>query len=265
MFPSRTQILAAAIVAVAVFAGAARAGTVFVYTDAAGDNASAPDIQKVTLNDAGDGTVGVEIDLAAGIPNDGSALMFGIDADRNQQTGDNGDEYMVFIGPDSAGLARWDGSNWSTFNHQAISPNMVGGRTTFTLTLADLGVSVFDFWVGAAHGNDEDDAPEHGMFTFPQTATKPSIQSVLLSASALIPKAGKTLAIPSVQVKLSTNQIVSADSVTCTLTYKGKAIAPVGTCAWKIPKAYRKKRLVLTLNASYQDATSTLTLPVFPR
>lgn len=265
MFPKRTLMLAAAVLAVAVFAGSARAGSVYDYTDASGDSASAPDIQKVTLNDVGDGALGVEIDLAADIPDDGSVVFFGIDADRNQQTGSHGNEYAVFVYPDGASFSKWDGSQWSTFTHQALSPSMVGGRITFTLTLADLGVSVFDFWVGSLHANDVDVAPEGGLFSFPQIEAKPSIDSILVNAGALFPKAGRTLTVPTVQVKLSSNQVVAADTMTCKLTFKGKALPSVGTCAWKIPKAYRGKRLVLTLRATYQDATSTLTLPVIPR
>src|SRR5262245_8743534 len=61
-------------------------GPADVYTDAHGDNASAPDIEKVTLTDGGEGTVAVEIDLAAALLTDGSSVVFGIDADRNAKT-----------------------------------------------------------------------------------------------------------------------------------------------------------------------------------
>jgi hypothetical protein len=265
MLTTRIYATALVLVAAALFAGSAHAGTAYVYTDASGDNASAPDIQKVTLTDAGDGTVSVEIDLAAAIPDDESMLIFGMDADRNQQTGNHGDEYAVFVGSGSAGLGKWDGSSWSTFTHQAISPNMVGGRVTFTLTLADLGTQAFDFWAGSYHASDTDAAPESGIFTFPQTEAKPSIQGLMLNAAALFPKAGKVFAIHALQVKLSTNQIVAADTITCTLSFKGKALAPVGTCAWKLPKTLRNKKLSLKVTAGYQEATQSITLLIWPK
>jgi hypothetical protein len=257
-----------ALVALGATAGAARAGTPSVYTDASGDNASAPDIQRIVMTDNGDGTVGVEIDLAAAVPDDGgSDVVLGIDADRNAQTGEphTGFEYLVVVTASGVGIGKWDGSNWSAFNHQSLSPNAVGGRVTFTLTLADIGATEFDFVVVSVHGNDSDGAPENGVFTYPQTVATPQIQSIMLPLGALVPKAGKTLAVPSLQVKLSTNQVVSADSVTCTLSYRGKAIHPVGTCAWKLPKADKKKRLALTITATYQGATATMTVPVIPR
>lgn len=99
---TRTLVLAVALVAFGLALGAshgAAAGQPNVYTDPAGDSASAPDIQKVTMTDNGNGTVAVEIDLAAAIPDDGSSfLVFGIDADRNRSTGDPiGIEYAVEI------------------------------------------------------------------------------------------------------------------------------------------------------------------------
>jgi hypothetical protein len=265
MLTTRIHVTALVLVAAALFTGTARAGTPNVYTDASGDNTSAPDIQKVTLTDAGDGTVGVEIDLAAEIPADGSVVVMGIDADRNSQTGRDGSEFMVFLWPDGDSLRKWDGSTWALFTHQATSPNAVGGRFTFTLTLADLGVQSFDFWVGSDHNDDTDVAPEDGIFTFPQTEARPSIQSIVFNATALFPKAGKVFAIPAVRIKLSTNLITGADTMSCTLSYKGKALAPAGTCAWKLPKTLRNKKLSLTVTAGYQDATQTITLPIWPK
>jgi hypothetical protein len=94
---------------------------------------------------------------------------------------------------------------------------------------------------------------------------QPTIETILLNADAFMPRAGKTLSIPPVQVRLSTNEIVAAESASCTLTYRGKRLAPVRPSAWRIPRAYREKRLELTVTASYRGATSTISLPVRPR
>jgi hypothetical protein len=94
---------------------------------------------------------------------------------------------------------------------------------------------------------------------------QPTIDTILLNAQAFVPRAGKTLSIAPVQVRLSTNEIVAAESASCSLTYRGKRLAPDGPSAWQIPKAYRKRRLELTVTASYRGATSTISLPVTPR
>jgi hypothetical protein len=94
---------------------------------------------------------------------------------------------------------------------------------------------------------------------------QPTIDTILLNAHAFVPRAGKTLSIAPVQVRLSTNEIVAAESASSTLTYRGKRLAPAGPSAWKIPRTYRKKRLELTVTASYRGATSTVSVPVTPR
>jgi hypothetical protein len=257
--------LAALALAALVAAGAARAGTAYVYTDAAGDSASAPDVQKVTLTDGGNGTVGVEIDLAATIADDGSGVALMVDTDRNRQTGSSvGAEYIVCAVAQGASIAKWDGTEWSGIDHQPLDPTLDGGQLTFTLTLSDLGTTSFDFVVATVHEDDVDVAPEDGVFTYPQAPAKPTIKGIMVNATALFPKAGKTLTIPKVQLRLSTDEIVSADSVTCTLSYKGTQLAPVRACTWKLPKALKGKSLKLKLTAAYQGETSTLTLPIKP-
>ncbi len=264
--------LAAAIAVLALVivaaAGATRTtgGVTYVYNDKAGDSATAPDIQKVVLTDQGNGLVGVEIDLAAIIPDDGSMLVFGIDADRNSQTGDPlGLEY--FVGVDASGpwLMQWNGTQWAPANHQPAGATVNGGQIGFTLTLSDFGVTNFNFIVLSFHGDDGDAAPEFGSFTYPDPAARPAIAAVVLSASALLPTAGKTFAVPPVQLKLTTGDIVAADSTTVALTYKGQALKPLRHWAWKIPKTYKGKHLTLKVTATYQGSTRTISLPVVVR
>ena len=249
-------------------AGAARAaGTPYVYTDKAGDSASAPDIQKVVLTDNGNGTVGVEIDLAAVLPDDGdSMVVLGIDADKNRQTGDGlGLDYGVAADATGVWMMKYDGGDWTPFNHAPSSPTIVGGRLGYTLTLSDFGVTSFNFMVLSYHGEDSDAAPEYNAFTYPDVAAKPAIDGIVLSAVALFPKAGSTFSFATPQVKLTTGDIVAADSVTCTLSYKAQAITPVRQCAWKIPKTDKGKHLVLKVTAVYGASTKSVSLAVTPK
>jgi hypothetical protein len=267
MTHTRITLVASILSATAVLAGGAHAAaSPSAYTDAAGDSKSAPDIQKVTVTDGGNGTVGVEIDLAADIPDDGSGLLFGIDADRNKNTGDRtGLDYAVYLDATGAGFAKWDGTQWASAPHQLISPSMAAGQVRFTLTLADIGVQTFDFFVASLHGDDLDIAPDDGVFTYPQVAETVTIRSVVVNATALFATAGKTYAVRGVQVRLSNDQIVPADSTTCVLAYKGKALKPLTTCTWKIPRIYRKRRLMLTVTATSGGSTGTIKLPITPK
>ena len=161
-------ILGVALLTTAAFtaAGVARGAgvTPYVYTDKAGDSASAPDIQSVVLTDKGDGTVGVEVDLAAVIPDDGDSMVwFGIDADRNRQTGDSlGFEYGVGIDATGAWMRSGTTVPGGSANHTPSSPTVLGGRLGFTLTLSDFGVTSFNFIVLSFQGDDSDAAPEYG-------------------------------------------------------------------------------------------------------
>lgn len=292
MFKKLTCGLAMLALTVALAATAASAGGPYVYTDAAGDNASAPDIRQVTLTDNGNGTVGVAIDLAATIPDDGTRVLMVIDADRNGTTGDEeGFEFVASAEAKGAGLGKWDGSRFVDFPHQSIQPRIVvdssGAHLNFVLTLSDLGTQEFDFFVGSIHGEDVDVAPEHGLFAYPsatpapapapttttattppkqaEAAAAPTISGVLLPMSKLTPKAGSTFAAPRPQLRLSSNAIVAASSVRCTLTLKGTALKPLRPCVWKLPKTTKGKTLTLSLTLGYQGATTSLKLPVMPK
>ena len=130
---------------------------------------------------------------------------------------------------------------------------MIGGRLGFTLTLSDFGVTSFDFIVLSLHGDDSDATPEYGAYNYPDPGgtgrRSPRSSS---TSTALLPKAGKTFTVPAPQVKLTTGDIVAADSITVTLTYKGQALKPRRQWAWKIPKTYKGKHLVLKVAATYQ-------------
>ena len=49
------------------------------------------------------------------------------------------------------------------------------------------------------------------------------------------------------------------------LSYKGQALKPAGQLAWKIPKSYKGKHLVLKVLAVYQGSTKSISLTVTPR
>jgi hypothetical protein len=260
----RTLMLMLVLGAFATLTGAA--GAADSYTDAVGDNKSAPDVRQVSVVDGGNGTVLVAIDLDADI-SAGATLLMGIDSDRNTATGAPcGCDYMVVADEAGVGLGKWLDGAWSPFPHQGLNPMETGGRLTFTLTLADLGgTTAFDYWVAGVRGDDIDYAPDDGVFTFPQQAAKPEIRSVVINATSLLPRAGKIFTIPPVQVMLTSSEIVTSDSMTCSLTYKGKLLAQRAPCSWKIPSALRNKKLRLSLTVVYQGATSSVAFPVSPR
>ncbi|MCW2964631.1 MAG: hypothetical protein JWO17_1883 [Actinomycetia bacterium] len=231
---------------------------------------------------AGNGTVGFDITYSGAIGSDG-VLGVGIDADRNAQTGRSGLEYMYVANSTGAGLAKWDGTQWADFAHQPTSPGLTSTDFTFTITLADIGgVTTFDFVAVSLRGNDSDGVPDNGVATYPvaiapSTTTTttttppppppptPRVKALLIPSGLLFAKAGKVLRVPPLRLLLIDGTTVTADSQTCTLTFKGKKLpALAGGCAWKIPKTYRKARLVLKISYSYGGATKSTSWPVYP-
>jgi hypothetical protein len=239
-----------------------------VYTDPSGDAKSAPDLIQVAITDNGNGTLGVDLKLAAPTTfgSDGFLGLF-IDSDRNRSTGSStGSEYLVLAGQPGLTFGKWNGSTFAGFAHQPTNPSFNGTDLTFTLTLADLGgVTTFDFAAAGLRGNDIDVAPDNGA-TFPAAA--PQIKSILVPFSILTPKAGRVYRIDTTQirVRLTDDSVVAPESVTCQLTSGGKTLKPLGGgCAWKLAKKLKGKRLVLTLVVAFQGQTETFTFPIKAR
>ncbi|MFL5928877.1 MAG: hypothetical protein ACJ77E_18250 [Gaiellaceae bacterium] len=255
--------LAVALAAATTAAPGTSDATPMTISDVTGDSATAPDLTKVTLT-PGKGTVTVDITFAGTLGSDGG-LVTVIDADRNQQTGDNGIDYIVAA--DASGLAfqKWNGTDFVDFTHQPTNASLTATDLTYMITLADIGsVTSFAFSAGGLRGDDVDTAPDSGLATYtaPAVAT-PSLKGIRLPVGALVAHAGKVLRLPALTVLLSDGTIADPDTQTCALKYKGQRIAAVaGGCAWKIPKAYRKARLVLTVTVSYGGKTASKTTSV---
>jgi hypothetical protein len=278
--------LVAAVSAPAMSAGRAAVST---YPDATGDANSAPDLAQMTLTDNGNGTVGVDIKLAGStdLGSDGKIGCF-IDADNNPSTGGDGAEFLVAATSSGALVGHWDGTSFVQVTTQPINSSFNGTDLTFTLILSDFGTSSFGFVVAGIRGNDVDVAPESGEFSYPQApppaaptttapattapvtttapaAPAPTVDKILVGAGVLFPKAGRVYRIKGVQVMMSTGEIVKPTTVTCRLTLRGKALRALqGGCAWRIPKTYLKKKLVLIITASYRGASGSFRLSVVP-
>jgi hypothetical protein len=111
---------------------------------------------KVTVEDAGNGTVAVAID-GAGRLAEGRALLFGIAA--------AGDDYLVVLRAAGAVLGKWDGASWAPFPHRALVPRARNDTFTFSLAFDDIGATSFDYWATAVRGGNVESAPDTGRFT----------------------------------------------------------------------------------------------------
>ena len=134
-----------------VVVGALAAGAMAAersYTDDAGDSGTAPDLTSVTVTDS-NGFLAFKI---AGNLVPSSSLLIVIDTDRNQSTGDDGDELMIGVDQEAAGknfwfASRWNGSKWDDARFD-VNSQTFAGRQELGFRAADAGItSSFDFAV----------------------------------------------------------------------------------------------------------------------
>ena len=168
------------VVGLVVFSTAALAGGAFAdqsYPDATGDARSGTDITGMTVTNDGSGGIVFQVGAASPLVAN-HALMIFIDADKNQATGDLGDEYWLFGGPEvGSGFLAWNGTQWvepdpAGFGVGAAAANVM----EFRFTQASIGNSTsFNFIVfsvsvdgtGAQTAiNPWDVAPETGYYTY---------------------------------------------------------------------------------------------------
>ncbi len=241
------------------------------FTDPTGDAGPGPDITRtvVSVDDAG------LISFRIEIPNrptliDGQFVAVEIDADANADSGSSsGTEVIVLGGPGGFGLGRWNGSAFG----DPVRPASLGfsynaGIATLTINRSDLGLAgdTLRFWAGTSDNTDDpanfDPAPEFGLYTY-SLSEKPTIRSIVVPASALLPQPGKTVSARGIQLRLTNDEIVNPDTITCTLKVAGKTLKPLaGGCKWKIPATAAGKRGTLTVELTYESETVTQRYPV---
>jgi hypothetical protein len=264
----RTRALAGVVTIAAVAAlvliptGSARVlGTPAEYTDPTGDAKSAPDVAKVTIDlDAATGLLSFVVDLAPTEQLAANGLVgIALDTDRNGATGDStGSEYFVIVGAGGAALLKWNGSDMVPFNHAPMGIGRQAGKVVVIFCSCDIGTQTFDFAVVGLRGNDVDVAPDNGG-TYPIPAVAIEITSFVYAPKPLLPKAGKRFTLKPLGIRLATNEVVAPDSLTCAAKLGAKSLkgSGVGGCSWLLPKKSRGKKLVVTVNVTYQGQSET--------
>jgi hypothetical protein len=145
-----------------------------VTSDPSGDAGAAPDIDTVgvTNDTLGD----ITFDVAVGnrsAPSATDMIAVAIDADQNRSTGDpTGAEYIAGVSLGGALLLKWDGAQFSAFDHGPVTGSVTGNLATLTIHNSDVQVgSAFNFTVisgmsGGGSSSDIDVAPDGGVWTY---------------------------------------------------------------------------------------------------
>jgi hypothetical protein len=293
---SRFALVATVIVAMAaITAGAAVADQ--SYSDGSGDAGVGTDITNMTVRNDQSGLITIQIASANNIVGNHAIALF-IDADKNQATGGQGDEYWMYGGPlVGAGFFSWSGSGFSptnppSFRARAASPNV----TEFAFNRSDIGnVTGFNFVaisisIDGDNINFWDSAPNTGSYTydlaFPQCSNGKdddgdgNIDAADLGCSGttdeneaddpvnikvgkakvapLRPKAGKQVVVSAPTTRVETGQPLDAATVKCAAKVVGGA-AMKGTGSLVGGRAVCKFKVPLTAKNKVVRGTIAVT------
>lgn len=225
-------------------------GPTFILHDAVGDaEGAAADIDSISLWNEEDGTVTFQLAFAnrSALGGDDVVALF-IDTDDDVDNNGAGAEYAMFMSSDGQAFVRWSGSDWEAAASTLARPSAM----SLTLNRSDLGgVDRFNVSVATVSGSDENsfDATGYGPFIL-------FFEPKLTGGTLTVAPAGATLKVGTkvtarVAAKLDDGSTAKPTTVTCRMTLGGQAIKPVAPCAWKLPKAAKGKRVVITAKGTY--------------
>lgn len=266
------------------------------YTDPNGDGGPGTDITNVTVrNDVNTGMITIQLGSASPIVANHAIAVF-IDADRNQATGGQGDEYWMFGGP-LVGRAffAWNGSQFVRTNPASFSAGAAASNVTeFAFNKADVGnVSGFNFASASisldVSGDDLsvnfwDAAPDRGYWSYdlatppppppppaPPAPAPAAVKPVIGAPIATAAIAGKQMTV-TFPVKRSDNGApLLKGTMTCDPSVSGKALAHRESFAagkaklvFTVPKAAKGKllKVKVTISSSGLAATKIATFKV---
>jgi hypothetical protein len=233
------------------------------YNDPTGDSADAADISALTVSNDDAGLVTFRFtyaNRAPGLTGDDTLLIL-LDTDRNPQTGATnlGADYGIgFVASQqAAALGRWQNNDFQDTPQTTFRATPDGLQ--FQVNRSELGrTAAFDFLIFTGRESTEtgDDVPNADPLPTYQLVL-PQIRSVIPRFSPATPRAGRRFSVPGATVRLTNGQNVAPSAITCTARLAGRALRPVGRCAWRVPANARGKRLVVTVTVTYQGQRRT--------
>jgi hypothetical protein len=275
---SKGLVAATAVLAGLVWAAAGLADVSF--SDPAGDQRAAggggaevanaaPDITRVDVSNGQDGVVMFRVTIAnyGDLPSNAFLAIF-FDLDRNDETGDLGDEAQVGFTAGGLVFERWDGQRMVRASTEAILADFSEGVFTLAIHRGVLdGVTSFDFLVGSSARVNEllgtDIAPVLGEhWTYNLVLGTLALRASSLSAAPTRPVAGKTFTVRTTVTRTDTSTIVRSGSVTCTARVGGSTIRARGgfsaghaRCVLTVPRSAAGKLLRGSLGVRVEGAS----------
>lgn len=256
------------------------------YTDGNGDGGAGTDITTVTVRNDASGRITIQIASASPIVANHAVAVF-IDADRNQTTGDLGDEYWMFGGPlVGAAFFAWNGSESVPIDPPSFTARAAAANVTeFAFTKADIGgVGGFNFAVASIsidppRINFWDSAPDRGYWSYDLTAAAPAppqtppaavVKPVIGPLVATKAIAGKPMTVTAMVRRSDDGAPLSEGTMVCNPTFAGRQLAHtesfIGGKAkvrFTVPTAARGKVVKLSLKITTADGRAASRVAAF--
>jgi hypothetical protein len=262
----RAAALAAAVVAVALPAGALAGGSALVgaaanedqYADPGADaGCCAPDITTVAVSndDAGDLTFRVGLGNRTALAREEWVAAV-IEADDDPNTGDEGWDYVLEFQGGEAGLYAWDGEDWAELPSPLLLTSRAAheaGAVSMTVNQDDIGggTDLAFYVISGVTGSDERDFAPDGDGVWGYDVRSPSLAVLRVDRAARAAAGRDYVAVMSVRGARAGARIV------CTATLRGKPLRGKGDlfrivhvgavtrervsprCTWRVPKNAR--------------------------
>lgn len=266
----RVRVTLLALVALAVPMGAsatsANHGNPSQSSDPTGDSGTAPDISSVLIGNNLAKTIRFEITIAnrPTLLQDNDLVAVFIDADRNQTT----DYEIHAFGNTGLQMVRTTDSG----TQPVAAPSLVriwdtgAHKLTIRVSSADLqNTTSFNYYVGTGVLSEgsatiQDYAPD-GSSVFVYELLTPHIDGVAPAYSPAAPREGKKFRVTDASLHFETSEEARAESVRCSAKLAGKALRGTGAggCTFALPRRAKGKRLSLTVTATFQGQSATIT------
>jgi hypothetical protein len=252
------------------------------FTDSNGDGGVGTDITTVTVRNDPTGRITIQIASASPIVANHAVAVF-IDADRNQATGDLGDEYWMFGGPMvGAAFFAWNGSDSvpvdpPTFTARAAASNV----TEFGFAKADIGnVEGFNFAVASISIdpptiNFWDAAPDRGYWSYDLTAPAPTpptavVKPVIGPLVATKAIAGKAMTVTAMVRRSDNGAPLTTATMVCKPTFAGRQLAHTESFVrgkvkvrFTVPKAAKGKVVKLSVKIATDEGRAASRVAAF--
>lgn len=245
-----------------------------VYPEQVGDApGGAPDIASLSVSHKLAGEVRFDLSFANRATLTGEDFVaLSLDSDQDQTTGDSGEDFWIGVSGGSPSVGKLFANfrliilpagtvTWMPLPLVDLPVTWSNGTMSLSFNKEDVGATKgLDFYLASHTGADMTRAntelvPHTGLWSY---SLESVIETIQLANPALKVKAGKVFSVRGATVKLNTEEVFTPETLTAKATIAGKALKPLGGgLSWKVPKAAKGKKLVVTLDASYRGMQKT--------